>query len=53
MTPSVAALAIQLPRGRDQIMGHISMGQLTEPGGDPDSAARLVQELLELEGSEC
>ena len=50
MSPSVATLALMLPRGRDQVLGRISMKQLLEPGGDPDSAERLVQELLEMEG---
>lgn len=48
--PSVVCLALQLPRGRDQVLGLISMRQLLEPGGDPDSAGRLAQELLEAEG---
>jgi hypothetical protein len=47
MTPSAAAFALQLPGGLDQALGFRSMRQLAEPGPDPDSAERLLLELLE------
>lgn len=47
MTPSAVPLALQLPRGLDQAQGLRSMGQLAEPGPDPESAARLLAELLD------
>ena len=47
MIPSAVPLALQLPRGLDQAQGLRSLGQLAEPGPDPESAARCLQELLE------
>lgn len=47
MTPSAASFAMILPHGLEQAYGLRSMGQLAEPGGDPDSAARLLLELLD------
>ena len=49
MTPSAATLALMLPGGMAQAMGLRSMGQLAESGPDPDSAARLLAELLDAE----
>ena len=46
MTPSSATLALMLPGGLAQAMGLRSMGQLIEPGPDPDSPERLLAELL-------
>lgn len=50
MTPSAATFAMMLPHGLEQAYGLRSMGQLAEPGGDPDSAARLLLELLDSGG---
>lgn len=47
MIPTAVTLALQLPHGVDQALGIRSLGQLVEPGPDPDSAERLVQEILE------
>ena len=47
MIPSAATFALQLPGGLAQAFGLRSMGQLTEPGPDPDSATRLLQEFLD------
>ena len=47
MTPSAVALALQIPGGMAQALGLRSMRQFMEPSGDPDSAERLVQELIE------
>lgn len=46
MNPSATALALQLPRGTAQAMGLCSLGQLSEPGPDPDSVERLLLEVL-------
>jgi len=46
VTPSAATLALMLPGGLAQAMGLRSMGQLIEPGPDPDSPERLLAELL-------
>ena len=46
MTPSAATLALMLPGGVAQAMGLRSLGQLIEPGPDPDSRERLLAELL-------
>ena len=47
MTPTAAILALQLSGGLAQALGLRSMPQFIEPSGDPDSAERLVQELVE------
>lgn len=47
MTPSAATFALQIPGGLAQAYGLRSMGQISEPGSDPDSAERLLQELLD------
>lgn len=47
MTPSAVALALQIPGGMAQALGIRSLRQLAEPGPDPDSAARLLLELLD------
>jgi len=47
VTPSAATLALILPGGLAQAQGRRSMAQLIEPGPDPESAARLLQEILE------
>jgi hypothetical protein len=49
MTPSAATLALMLPGGMAQAMGLRSLAQLAEPGPDPDSAGRLLAELLDAE----
>ena len=49
MTPSAATLALMLPGGMAQAQGLRSMAQLSEPGPDPDSAERLLAELLDAE----
>jgi hypothetical protein len=49
MTPSAATLALVLPGGMAQAMGLRSLGQLAEPGPDPESTARLLGELLDVE----
>lgn len=49
MTPSAAVLAMQMPGGMAQAMGLRSLGQLAESGPDPDSAARLLAEILDAE----
>ena len=49
MIPSAVTLAMQLPRGGAQAMGTCSMGQLSEPGPDPDSVERLLREVLDEE----
>jgi hypothetical protein len=46
MTPSAAILALQMPGGMAEAMGLRSLGQLSESGPDPDSAERLLAELL-------
>lgn len=46
MPPSAAVLALQLPGGLAQAMGLRSLGQLCEPGADPDSPQRYLQELM-------
>ena len=46
MTPSAATLALMLPGGVAQAMGLRSLGQLIEPGPDPDSRERLLAEIL-------
>lgn len=47
MTPSAVSLALQLPGGFAVAQGLRSLGQLAESGPDPDSAARLLAELLD------
>jgi len=47
MTPSATVLALQLPGGIDQALGLRSLRQLVEPGPDPESAQRYLQEILE------
>lgn len=47
MTPSAVVLALSLPGGLAVALGLRSMGQLSEPGPDPDSAERYFLELLE------
>ena len=49
MTPSAATLALMLPGGMAQALGLRSLAQLAEPGPDPDSAGRLLAELLDAE----
>ncbi len=49
MTPSAAILALQMPGGMAQALGLRSLAQLAEPGPDPDSAGRLLAELLDAE----
>jgi hypothetical protein len=49
MTPSAVVLALQLGRGMAQAYGLRSLGQLAEPGRDPDSVERLLLELLDRE----
>ena len=49
MTPSAATLALMLPGGQAPAMGLRSLGQLAAPGPDPDSAERLLAELLDAE----
>jgi hypothetical protein len=49
MTPSAVVLALQLGRGMAQVYGLRSLGQLSEPGQDPDSVERLLLELLDVE----
>ena len=49
MTPSAATLALQIPGGIAVAMGLRSLGQLAEPGPDPDSAGRLLAEILDAE----
>ena len=46
MTPSAATLALQMPGGIAVAMGLRSLGQLAEPGPDPESPERLLAELL-------
>ncbi len=46
MKPSAATLALMLPGGMAQAMGLRSLGQLIEPGPDPDSRERLLAEIL-------
>lgn len=47
MMPSAIVLSLQMPGGLAQAMGSRSMKQFIELSGDPDSAQRLVQELIE------
>lgn len=47
MMPSAAVLALQIPGGMAQALGLRSLRQFIEPSGDPDSAERLVQALIE------
>jgi hypothetical protein len=49
MTPSAATFALMLPGGLAQAMGLRSLGQLSESGPDPDSAERLLAEILDAE----
>ncbi len=46
-TPSAASLALTLPGGLAVALGEKTLGQFVEPSGDPESARRLVQELLD------
>jgi hypothetical protein len=50
MTPSAVPLLLQIPGGFAVALGLRSLGQLAEPGPDPESAARCLQELLEEAG---
>lgn len=45
-TPSAAVVALQIPGGAAQANGARSLGQLSEPGPDPDSPQRYLQELM-------
>lgn len=47
MTPSAVPLLLQIPGGVSVAMGVRSLGQFTEPGPDPDSAERLLLEILD------
>ena len=47
MKPSAAVLALNIPGGQAVAQGLRTVGQLSEPGPDPDSAERYFQELLE------
>lgn len=47
MTPSAVPLLLQIPGGMAQAFGRRSLKQFLEPSGDPDSAERLVQALIE------
>lgn len=46
MTPSAAVLALQIPGGLAQAMGLRSLGQLCEPGPDPDDPRRYLAQIL-------
>ena len=52
MTPSAATFALMMPGGMAQAMGLRSLTQLAEPGPDPDSAERLLAELLDAESDD-
>jgi hypothetical protein len=47
MMPSAATFALQMPGGMAQAMGLRSLGQLAEPGPDPESSERYLLELLD------
>ena len=49
VVPSAVSLLLQIPGGIAQAMGLRSLAQLAEPGPDPDSAGRLLAELLDAE----
>ncbi len=46
MTPSAAVLALQIPGGMAQAMGLRSLGQISEPGPDPDDPRRYLMQLM-------
>ena len=52
MTSSAATLALMLPGGLAQVLGLRSLGQLSESGPDPESAERLLGELLDAESDD-
>lgn len=45
--PSAAMIALLLPGGMALALGQRSLSQLCQPGPDPESAWRIVQEILE------
>lgn len=45
--PTAAMIALSLPGGMALATCHRSLMQVCEPSGDPDSAERLAQEILE------